>query len=667
MKKNIIILAIIITAALSLSSCDDFLDRKPLDKITPEIYFSTAEQLGTYAISRYSFISADGYSLGPFRSDNDTDVQVSSEGNQNRWVPGLMKVSSGDGGWNFENVYKLNYFLDRVIPKWKNNQIAGSTADIEHYIGEIYMLRAKEYYEKLKSFGDFPIIRSNISIDDKKELIKANERKPMNEVARFIISDLDSAIILMHKPASDDSKRNRLNKNAALLLKSRVALYTGSWLKNFKGTAFVPGGDGWPGANKSYHAGFNLNIDEEINYFLSEAMNAALEVAENVPLVQNNQESYYKGNNPYVLMYTDKDLSIYPEVLFWRACDVAGSRVGYGFAHSKGGSNTGYTKAYVNSFVMKDGTPIYASSDYLGDDNLQNVKENRDNRLVQFLKIKGEELSIKGDGSIALIPEPNILTTAEYKSTTGYDLKKGLTMSVDDKTGPVQESGLIVYRAVEAYLNYIEASYLKEGNLNTVAKKYWEIIRERAGVNTNIQQTINKTDMNQEKDLLSAYTAGKLVDPTLYNIRRERACELMSEGLRWDDLRRWRSMDQLIHEKYIIEGFKIWGEMKEWYNDESGNSSLTYLGDDAGTRDANVSSPLLSIYLRPYQTIKNNNNLYDGYSWMAANYLSPLGISQFNITSIVDQGGINYETSPLYQNPGWGTDAGSSAKPVPGF
>lgn len=61
------------------------------------------------------------------------------------------------------------------------------------------------------------------------------------------------------------------------------------------------------------------------------------------------------------------------------------------------------------------------------------------------------------------------------------------------------------------------------------------------------------------------YSAGQLVDPTLYNIRRERRCELMAEALRYMDLRRWRAMDQMINTPYHIEGFKIWGEMQNWY------------------------------------------------------------------------------------------------------
>lgn len=673
MKKVYYILA----TALSLISCNDFLDREPLDKITPEVYFSTSEQLGTYAITCYAYKlndnytfnsnNKDGYGLGVFKLDNNTDVQVATEGDQDRWVPGILKVSDGDGEWEFAEIYNINYFFDHAMPKYQAGQISGSRTDIEHYIGEMYMLRARAYFEKLKKFGDFPIIKTNINIADKEALVKANERRPMNEVGRFILNDLDSAIILMSSPASDDIKRNRLTKDAALLFKSRTALYIGSWLKNFKGTAFVPGGNGWPGVSKDYNSNFSIDIDNEINFFLTECMEASKEIADRIPLTENTQTDYSFSNNPYVQMYTDKDLSVYPEVLFWSETNLIGGGLGYGFAHSKGGSGSGYTKGYINSFLMKDGMPAYASSLYAGDENLKNVKQNRDNRLVQFLKIKDEALSIKSDGSKALLPAPMILTTAEYKSVTGYDIKKGLTMSVDDKTGPVQESGVIEYRAAEAYLNYIEASYIKNGNIDGTAEKYWKALRERAGIDTDFRKTIQATDMGKESHLLSAYTAGQLIDATMYNIRRERACELMSEGFRWDDLRRWRSMDQLINQKYIVEGFKLWGEMQNWYMDESGQSLLKYTGGNGSSKDANVSNPANSNYLRPYQIVKDNNNLYNGYGWMAAYYLSPIGMSQFNITSSGNSGNIDYTISPLYQNPGWPTEAGASAEMVNGF
>lgn len=649
--------------ALLTISCNDFLDREPLDKITPQVYFETAEQLGAYAINQYNFNAhfGSGYDLGVFKDDNNTDVQVSANGDMNRWVPGMLKVPSATNdknntNWIFEDIYKINYFMDEVLPRYEAKQITGNESDTKHYIGEMYMIRANAYFKKVKQFGDFPIIEHLISLDDKEGLIKANERKPMNEVGRFILSDLDKAIELMAVNASDDALRNRLTQDAAYMLKSRVALYMGTWLKNFKGTAFVPGGQGWPGASKSYHSGLKINIDSEINFFLDESMKASKYIADKIPLTSNTQTLYEKADNPYVLMFTDRDLSVYDEVIFWRAGDAASFKVGYGYSHTQGGAGSGYTSAYINSFLMADGSPVYRSSEYKGDELLSDVKAGRDNRLVQFLKIKDEPMTVFANGSVSLFPAPQILTTPAYKSATGYDIKKGLTMSVDDKTQNNQVAGVIEYRAAEAYLNYIEASYVRKGVIDQDAEKYWKAIRQRAGVDPDFKKTISLTDMNKESALLSAYTAGQLVDATMYNIRRERACEFISEGMRWDDLRRWRSMDQLISNNYQVEGFKIWGEMKNWY------TGLHYAGD--GSRSANVSSPSLSSYLRPYQIVAENNNLYNGYSWTPANYLDPIAISQFLITA---ESGSDLSTSPLYQNPGWPTEAGAGAGSVTGF
>lgn len=71
--------------------------------------------------------------------------------------------------------------------------------------------------------------------------------------------------------------------------------------------------------------------------------------------------------------------------------------------------------------------------------------------------------------------------------------------------------------------------------------------------------------------------------------------ELMAEGLRFMDLKRWRAMDQLIETPYHIEGFKLWGPMQEWYDDQT----LVYGGESA-----TVSSPDRSEYLRPYEKIR---------------------------------------------------------------
>lgn len=47
-KKNLLYIACILTTA-SLSSCDDFLDKEPQDKLTNNTYWQTENSLRTYA------------------------------------------------------------------------------------------------------------------------------------------------------------------------------------------------------------------------------------------------------------------------------------------------------------------------------------------------------------------------------------------------------------------------------------------------------------------------------------------------------------------------------------------------------------------------------------------------------------------------------------------
>ena len=74
----------------------------------------------------------------------------------------LWKVPQDDSNWKFENIYQLNYFLDNVLPKFgenldgSQNQISGDLQSIRHYIGEIYFLRALDYFNRYQKFGDFP-------------------------------------------------------------------------------------------------------------------------------------------------------------------------------------------------------------------------------------------------------------------------------------------------------------------------------------------------------------------------------------------------------------------------------------------------------------------------------------------------------------------------------
>lgn len=622
---------LLIAGACLFLSCNKFLDREPLSNITPEQYFNQESDLAAYTISYYSFPSHSGYSIGTFGYDNGTDNQAGVNPNS-WWIKGQIRVPQGTDGYNFGNIRALNYFIDKIEGKIQRNEIVGNKDNINHYLGEAYFLRAYQYFDRLVNYGDYPII-TKVLVDDKDLLIQSSKRSPRNEVARFILEDLDKAIGLL-KSGSVENK-NRISKDVAYLFKSRVALFEGTWLKYHKGTAFVPGGPSWPGAK--LNASFSINIDSEINFFLDEAMKASKEIAERIKLVDNDH-SKISGkeifNNPYYKMFGDENLSSYSEVLLWRQFSKTLGVGHYSNAYigSQGGAS-GYTRGLVDAFLMKDGLPIYASSLYQGDETLQNVKQDRDERLQLFLRIPGDYIS----SNIQVNSYPSIVGVQnQIRSVTGYVINKGLgnkEEQLSDKN--LSTSASIIFRASEAYLNYIEASYERTGTLDGFAQKYWKELRARAGVSDNYNATISATDLSKENDW-AVYSNGQMVNETLYNIRRERRCEFIAEGMRNSDLRRWRSMDQLRN--YQIEGMNLWTSMYSNYSD------LKTLPNNS----PNISAQVLSNYIRPYQVTKDNNIYYDGITWTEAHYLSPLGFQNFLRAS-----DGNVENSVMYQNPGW--------------
>ena len=549
------------------------------------------------------------------------------------------------------------------MPRYEKNEITGSHDNIRHYIGEIYFMRAHEYFKRYQMLGDFPIVDKTLE-DDMEQLVEASKRMPRNEVARFILSDLDKAIDYME--TTPDSRRTRINKEAALLLKSRVALFEGTWLKYFKGTAFVPNGDGWPGASKAYNSGYQFpsgNIDNEINFFLEQSMDAASTVSNMFSLVTNTghiQQSQTEAVNPYMNMFGDEDLTGYSEVLLWRQYDISLSTHCVVVAAQHGNYGVGVTRGLVDGFLMANGLPIYANaSGYKGDDNIMNVRIDRDSRLNLFLKEPGQlNILYEGNGTHAVPVEPVPDLTAgndENVYNTGYALRKGNSYYQKHCPNGGSFTGSITFRGSEAYLNYMEACYERYGYLDDRAKEFWRALRDRAHVDTNFDKTITATVVSEEaKNDWGAYSGGRLIDATLYNIRRERRCELMAESLRFMDLCRWRAMDQMIQTPYHIEGMKIWGEMQNWYLNDDGSSKLVYGIDNSS---ANVSEPSRSQYLRPYEKA-SGSLVYDGYRWAMAHYLSPICIQHMLITA----GGTDLSDSPVYQNPGWPSVANLGAE-----
>lgn len=574
-----------------------------------------------------------------------------------------------DKGIGFGNIRNLNWFIQTANERISKGTVDGNKVDMDHYMGEAYFIRAYLYFDRLTTYGDYPIVTIPLKYEERDVLVENSKRQPRNEVARFILSDLDKAISLLK---TETPLNQRISKKVAYLFKSRVALYEATFEKYHRGSGRVPGDAKWPGKDKEWNKGKTFDIDSEINFFLTQAMESAKLCADFVPALTNNThmiepeisdtKDAAPGWNPYYEMFTDKNLSTYPEVLLWAQYSKSKNKTHGVTNYLRKGTSSGWTRGLVNSFLTKNGLPIYADPTYAGDETIDKIKEGRDERLQLFMFSESTKLPRTPVRKFETYKCPHLLENAEVKDVTGFVQRKYYSYdpSEDINNELNGEAGCPVFRAAEAYLNYIEACYEKNGSLDAVATDYWHKLRERAGIDPDFNKTIAATDMSKEANVSeasydwAAFSAGRPIDATLYSIRRERRCEFAGEGMRMDDLVRWRAMDQV--KNYQIEGINFWDRIKDYdyFFDKKKNKSRIVAN---GSSKANVSVKELGKYLHPYQVVKANNDMYDGYTFYQAHYLSPFSYREMCLCA--PDG--NPDNSNMYQNPGWPTNADGQA------
>ena len=618
----------------SVTSCNDYLEQEPPSSLTPENFYTSEDQVQAVANRFYQDIMPGhgGWDYGTYTNDNNTDVQASRTPSA-KFSSNLWRTSQSEGDWSWGNVRNVNFQLAQIKEKLAKGGISGNETNIRQYIGEIYFFRAYAYFELLKKYGDLPILTEALP-DDEAVLVAASKRQPCNEVARFIINNLDTAATYMKD--GFESRHTRISVDVARLFKSRVALYMGSWLTNFAGTPFVPLGAAEQVADK-YKASLTVN-------------NGVVPQAEG-------------QSNPYLELWGTTSCAGKSEILLWREYSKSlGVQNDIEVAVEKGNIGTGVTRSLVERYLMADGKPIYNSSYTYDDSEIAKVVANRDPRLAVMLKVPGQVNCFKNVNDVAgthwteTEPVPNITNAnAEDGYITGYAIRKGMTFDRSLTANGGSYNVCVIFRATEALLNYIEAEYMLTKNIGSgKILEYWRKVRECAGFTgdgLDPQVTIAATDMAKETLDWGAYTAGKvLTDPVLYNIRRERSCEFLAEGLRDMDLKRWRSYEQLITKPVYAEGIHLWGTtMESWYND--------LVAD--GTSSSNVSQRSISEYHCPHIVNMTNNSYAKGLTWRMAYYLQPLPLRQFLLTAS-DHSSVS--ASPLYQNPYWPTETDQPAQ-----
>ena len=442
--KNIFILSMM--AGMTLASCN-YTDLSPMDSFTDKSYWKSANDLKMYANGIYSNMLAGPSSTLDGESDNFVTNGPSGYLFNNYTVP-----TSG-GGWDWGNVRSCNYFMKRY------QTASGSEADINKYVAEIRFFRAQDYYSKIRNFGDVPWYESDLQTGDDEELFKG--RDPRNFVLKKIIEDLEFAIQWL--PEKTMAEKGRLHKDAARTQLARVCLYYGTYMKYHKET----GSEGLTAEGLITKA--KQLTDEIINsgkYAIVKGTDAGAgtKAYEGYPLSYANQ-------------FVQEDLSDNKEAIMVRFYETG--ILTHETGRQAGGNGMGLSKDFIESFLMKDGTPIYnQGSGYQGDEELETEIANRDPRLYQLIDNNHKPFWLRNNKQVQnKMPDCSV-----SGGVTGYPCTK--FHSADETQWQARNTSYdwFIYRYAEVLLINAEANAELGTCTQAVLDKTINQLRDRVGM-----------------------------------------------------------------------------------------------------------------------------------------------------------------------------------------
>ena len=216
MKINKYIVPLLFCTAGVLQGCNDFLDTKPSESYSEELVWSSRSTAEAFILQTYNNV------IPKYTDFKTEDCLTTNSVYVYQGAPNAVRELV-DRGWDFGfgdfgTVRRCNLIIEKV---------AASPIDEKsktELIAEGKMLRAMTYYYQAKHTGRVIWVDRVLTEEDDFNLGLTSTIK---ESYDYILKDLDDAIAGL----PTESKAGRLNKNAALALKSEVCLtaaaYTG--------------------------------------------------------------------------------------------------------------------------------------------------------------------------------------------------------------------------------------------------------------------------------------------------------------------------------------------------------------------------------------------------------------------------------------------------------
>ncbi len=472
-------------AGLLLWSCEDYLDRQPLNNPSDGTFLSTQTELEMAVTGCYTGLWTNYQGL-PFQFgfDHITDIGFERNGS------GMQAVGRSDHDsrtdyiiqmWRdfYSSIAKCNYVLTN-IDRGRDNI---NPDVIEKAIAEVRFLRSLYYHYLIELYGDVPLVTTTLSLSNSNF-----PRDPKSTVVDFIIKELEESAPVL--PAENNPTLGRATRGAAWALLSRVALFNERW-------------------DKAIHAAEQVMAMEGTEYIVNPSY---------MDLFQ------YAGENSKEIIFSVQYLENAQVHPMFRL---------YGSRNALGHTNKKPTYQLTDTWECTDGLQIDESPLF----DPKNPYENRDPRLGYTLAVSGSEYlgfqyETHGDSVMCWnynVSPPARVTNQEavhaFASFTGVGWRK-YADNLDRDAINNSELNTIIMRYAEVLLNYAEAK-IEAGDIDESVLEAINKVRQRPSVD---MPPITTMDQNELRNA----------------VRRERKYELAGEGLRLFDIRRWRIAENVM-------------------------------------------------------------------------------------------------------------------------
>lgn len=642
MKNRFIKYIATVALVMTSLSCKDFVDVVPDNIAVIEDAFETRDSAERFLATLYGYMPDLASINNPAHSAGD---EIVVNANRSRNWPGHIIGRGGQtrvqphlGYWGSTSNNRANAVRNMFIALRDCNIFLENVHlpfDLEPYeqarwIAEAKFLKAYYHFWLMRMYGPIPIVRTNIGVGET-DAVRV-KREPVDDVVNYIVELLDEALAEPELPLiiADGAEDGRITKLGISAIKARVLV-----------TAASPMFNGNPDyANFTDKDGTNLfstSVDDDKWVKAATACKEAIEMAEGVG---KELFSFDKHDNPQpgwsdstILKLTIRGSITEPwnPELLWGSTS---ERVTTGFqswcqakvhpqltaeVRQSTQSFWGPPINLTDMFYSENGVPIDEDVNYdyvnrfgtaVGDsDHRYHIKEGFETGKLNFHREPRFYASLGFDGSLweghgvdvdedsyvveAKSGQRGGIQDADRYVAAGYFAKKLVeyeafqSHSVSRFTA--EQYPYPVIRLAGLYLLYAEA--LNETGDLVTAQTYVDRVRSRAGLDGVVQAWSDHSSQ-------PAKPTSK--DGLRQIIHQERMIELVFEGQRFWDLRRWKRAEEFLNGPIL--GWNIIGDDTESYYNVVSLGNYQFFGRD---------------YLWPISEndIITNNNLVQNPGW----------------------------------------------------